>query len=195
MSHCMTGLQCNQTPLGGCIWMVSCPLSGRWQCALLLQVIMAHPRAQLSSQLKRKEARDCGFTDPPLLPPSGLAQTSSHDHTFGAIFLQSVSQTSHVFPLEQRTHMRTHAQRNMLTSNWACTQYHTQCARPTVQVRPGSWTGDANCSVLNASPLFQGTEGGNPKQEAERSGQAKAREDWARAQPPPPGGQDSELGP
>ena len=108
MSHCVTGLQCNQTPLGGCIWVVSCPLSGRWQCVLLPQIITAHSRAQLGSQLTRKQARDRGFTDPPLLPSSGLAQTSSHDHTFGAIFLHSESHTSHAFPLEQSVHLRTH---------------------------------------------------------------------------------------
>ena len=120
MSHCVTGLQCNQTPLGGCIWMVSCPLSGRWQCALLPQIIMAHPGAQLSSQLQRKEARDRGFTDPPLLPSPGLAQTSSHNHTLGAIFLHSVSQTSHVFPPEQSIHMHTH------TPTQTHTHTHTQ---------------------------------------------------------------------
>lgn len=145
MSHCMTGLQCNQTPLGGCIWMVSCPLSGRWQCALLLQVIMAHPRAQLSSQLKRKEARDRGFTDPPLLRPSGLAQTSSHDHTFGAIFLHSVSQTSHVFPLEQRTHMHTHTQKHAHQQLSMYTVPYTVCkAHSPGEIRQLNW----RCKLL-----------------------------------------------
>ena len=125
----MTGLQCNQTPLGGCIWMVSCPLSGRWQCALLPQIIMAHPGAQLSSQLQRKEARDRGFTGPPLLPSPGLAQTSSHDHTLGAIFLHSVSQTSHVFPPEQSIHMHTHTHTHKHTH----THTHTETCSPAIE--------------------------------------------------------------
>lgn len=137
MSHCMTGLQCNQTPLGGCIWMVSCPLSGVAVCSPSPGHLSA-PKSPAQFSAQRKEARDRGFTDPPLLRPSGLAQTSSHDHTFGAIFLHLSIPDISCLPLWSSVHTCTHTHRNMLTSSQACTQYHTQCARPTVQVRSGS---------------------------------------------------------
>nr|KAF6392451.1 hypothetical protein mPipKuh1_007666 [Pipistrellus kuhlii] len=109
LHYMMIGLRCNQTPVGRCNWMLVgswmafCPWSERRQCALPPQTRDWKTLAQLSSQLKRKQARAI-FSPSPPVGPGQLGPNAQ----FGAICLASESQTFHVCRLDMCALTHTH---------------------------------------------------------------------------------------
>lgn len=80
MLHHVTGLQNNQTLVEAVIgsqWIpVWCPVPSLEValCSRSLNQEVENIRAQLSSQLQRKQARGCGLPGPPFVGPGPLAQ-------------------------------------------------------------------------------------------------------------------------
>lgn len=175
MLHCiMIGLRGNQTPVGRCnwilvdSWMASCPWSERWQCALHPQIRDWKTLAQLSSQLRRKQARATFCPSPPVWPRQ-LGSSAQ----FGAICLASGCLTFHVCPLDMcaLTHTRILTQTCSLGHRPAHNTAHT------AQGSPGSRGGDENWSALKL--VSYPREQGEAATRNRPRGQARPRADKA----------------
>lgn len=137
MLHCLIGLQCNQTPVGGCnwtplvSWMVFCPWSGRWQCALHPQIRdwkILRSSSVLSSKENKPEA---------VAPQIHLLSLSSYGaHNFSpectiwgnllSFRIPDISCLSYGAECTVWTYTQTLSHKGMLVSKYAGTQYFLQ---------------------------------------------------------------------